>query len=418
MVQMLSDKHIHDISDLFPLLSTLRNLKPKSVGGRKERSKWIRERLLRFKYRTLKKQEKGILIEYIQLMTGCGLRTVKNHIKAYNNGKELCYTYKRNCFPAVYTNTDRELLAETDTLHSRLNGKATRNILLSEFLAGDKRYKRLSHISCAHIYNLRRSRVYREQVQVQGKTNPVQSNIGERRKPEPNGTPGYIRVDTVHQGDHKDGTKGLYHINLVDEVTQWQISMTVEAISEFHLIPVLKEALDSFPFIIKNFHSDNGSEYINRAVMNLLNKLIIKQTKSRPRRSNDNGLVESKNGSTIRKHLGHWHIPKKYSARLNLFYREHFVPYLNYHRPCAFPVKKELKNGKIKILYPQENYMTPLQKLLSLENVKQYLRPSITATKLTQQVQEKTPNEAAKEMQKAKKEFLTIALQKHDMVQW
>jgi hypothetical protein len=46
-----------------------------------------------------------------------------------------------------------------------------------------------------------------------------------------NGKPGYIRIDTVHQGD-LDGCKGVYHINAVDEVTQIEIVVSVEKISE------------------------------------------------------------------------------------------------------------------------------------------------------------------------------------------
>jgi hypothetical protein len=69
---------------------------------------------------------------------------------------------------------------------------------MNEYLAGDDRYKRLSHISSAHIYNLRKSHIYRENVQVQGKSQSVQVNIRKRRKPELNRKPGYLRVDTVH----------------------------------------------------------------------------------------------------------------------------------------------------------------------------------------------------------------------------
>ena len=50
------------------------------------------------------------------------------------------------------------------------------------------------------------------------KTKPAPVKIGERTKPINNGQPGFLRVDSVHQGD-KDGEKGVYHINLVDEVT-------------------------------------------------------------------------------------------------------------------------------------------------------------------------------------------------------
>jgi transposase InsO family protein len=118
-------------------------------------------------------------------------------------------------------------------------------------------------------------------------------SIGERRRPDPQGRPGYLRVDTVHQGD-QNSAKGVYHINAVDEVTQWQIVAACERISELWLEPVLQALLRQFPFRIRGFHSDNGSEFVNHTVARLLNKLLIEQTKSRPRHSNDNGLVETK----------------------------------------------------------------------------------------------------------------------------
>ena len=135
-------------------------------------------------------------------------------------------------------------------------------------------------------------------------TRPTEVAIGERRRPEPNGRPGYLRIDTVHQGD-LEGVKGVYHINAVDEVTQWQVVGAAAQISEAYLLPVLEAMLEQFPFRILGFHSDNGSEFINHTVAQLLNKLLIEQTKSRPRHSNDNGLVEAKNGAVVRKHMGY-----------------------------------------------------------------------------------------------------------------
>ena len=410
---MLNDRHITKVTDLIPLLQPLKNVCRGTKSSRKKRASWIKEHLERFGYRKLVKKEKGVLHKYLCVMTGCNERTINRHIEAYKKGKKICHSYERNKFSSIYTNKDRELLAETDNCHGRLNGKATKKILQTEYIAGDKRFKVLSQISCAHIYNLRKTHRYREVVQVQGKTQSIQSSIGERKKPRPEGKPGYIRIDTVHQGDHEDGTKGLYHINLVDEITQYQIVFAVENISELFLIPLLELALTSYPFAVKNFHSDNGSEFINKVIASLLNKLLIEQTKSRARKSNDNGLVESKNGSTVRKLLGHWHIPKKFVAPLNRLYQDYFVPYLNYHRPCAFPVKQEESNGKIKILYPEDNYMTPLQKLLSIENVEQYFKQGITKKYLQELSQQKTPNQAGKELQEERKKFLQIALQKN-----
>ena len=127
--------------------------------------------------------------------------------------------------------------------------------------------------------------------------------IGERRKPRPQGRPGFLRIDTVHQGD-QDGVKGIYHINAVDEVTQWEIVAATPQISEHWLIPLLEQLLEQFPFTIRGFHSDNGSEFINYTVSRLLEKLLIEQTKSRAHRTGDNGLVEAKNGAIVRKHMG------------------------------------------------------------------------------------------------------------------
>jgi hypothetical protein len=95
-----------------------------------------------------------------------------------------------------------ELLASVDEAQDTLSGPATQKILYREFHEyDDERYQQLAVISSPHIYNLRKSRVYRERRVVFQKTRPVKVAIGERRRPDPQGRPGYLRTDTVHQGD-------------------------------------------------------------------------------------------------------------------------------------------------------------------------------------------------------------------------
>ncbi|MEW6217535.1 MAG: hypothetical protein AB1543_07620 [Candidatus Bipolaricaulota bacterium] len=154
---------------------------------------------------------------------------------------------------------------------------------------GRGEFARLSTISVAHLYRLRQGFVYRQRSVTVHKTQPTAVRIGERRKPNPQGRPGYLRVDTVHQGD-RDGEKGVYHINTIDEVTQWENLGCVERISEGFLVPVLEELLDQYPFQTLGLHADNGSEYINRVVAELLEKLRIELTKSRARKTNDQAL--------------------------------------------------------------------------------------------------------------------------------
>ena len=319
-------------------------------------------------------------------------------------------TYRRNRFSSLYTPADIELLAGVDEAHETLSGPATQKILYRELHDyGDTRYERVAGISVAHIYNLRKSRGYREKRIQYQKTRPVQVSIGERRRPDPQGRPGFLRVDTVHQGD-LEGVKGVYHINAVDEVTQWQVVGATAQISEAWLIPVLEAMLHQFPFGIRGFHSDNGSEFINHTVAKLLNKLLVEQTKSRPRHSNDNGLAEAKNGAVIRKHMGYGHIAAAHAEAIEGFYEQHFNAYLNFHRPCGVAEIQTDGKGKQRRVYRW--YATPWEILRQLPNLAGYLRPEVTIGELERMAAAESDTEAARKMQEAKRKLFAGLRQK------
>jgi hypothetical protein len=121
-------------------------------------------------------------------------------------------------------------------------------------MRGWPRFPWLTCTTCAS------SQRYRERLLNYTKTRPTAVQIGERRKPQPQGQPGFLRLDTVHQGDQPEGgEKGVYHINAVDQVTQWQVVGSTPRISEAYLEPVLEHMLHQFPFRILGFHTDNGS---------------------------------------------------------------------------------------------------------------------------------------------------------------
>ncbi len=233
-------------------------------------------------------------------------------------------------------------------------------------------------------------------------------SIAERRKPDPQGKPGYLRVDTVHQGQ-QDGKAGPYHINSVDTVTQWEVLGCCQAISENYLIPVLEEILAQYPFVILGFHCDNGSEYINHRVAEMLNKLLAEFTKSRPCRSTDNALVEGKNGAVVRKHMGYGLIGSEWAQQIHRFYCEHLNPYLNFHRPCGFATLEVNERGKRRRRYQVKDYRTPYEKLSSLTKWKTYLKKSVTARSLDKLASQASDTEAAARMQKAKLDLLTQA---------
>ena len=265
-------------------------------------------------------------------------------------------------------------------------------------------FERLADISVAHLYNLRNSAGYRQQRVVQTKTQASRRvDIGVRRAPAPEGRAGFIRIDSVHQGDF-DGVKGLYHINAVDCVTQSQVVASVQTLSEAHLLPVIEQMLEQFPFVILGFHADNGSEYVNHMVAKLLEKLRIEFTRSRPRHSNDNGLAETKNGAVVRKEFGYAHIPQRHATRFNTYCREYLNPFLNFHRPCLFSsdIADAKKPGRIKRVYRSEDAMTPLDKLASLPEASRSMREGITLEHLRALAVALTDLQAGEELNEAR----------------
>ncbi len=368
-----------------------------------ERYQWIETVLVRFKYPQLRRVEKGVIRRYIEKVSGYSRAQVCRLIGQYNQQGRLRKAHcKRHRFTSRYTLADIALLARTDELHDYLSGPATKKIMEREWAVyGHLDFRNISQISVAHLYNLRRSHLYRSINKRYTKTKPAMVKIAERARPNPEGRPGYIRVDTVHQGD-SNGEKGVYHINAVDEVTQWEVVASVERISEYYLEPVLESMLAGFPFIIRGFHSDNGSEFINKTVAKLSNKLLIRFTKCRPRHTNDNGLVESKNGSVVRKQLGYVYIPQACATAINQYHGDFLNVYINFHRPCFFSVSVIDHRGKVKKTYPYQMVMTPYEKLKSLPEAQSYLQPGVTLEKLSDIANQISDNEFAERMVKAR----------------
>ncbi len=371
-----------------------------------DKYRWIEVVLFKFGYHRLKRARKGIIRRYLERITGYSRAQVSRLIGQYNRTGQLRRReYRRHRFPKKYSLGDMGLLAKTDELHGYLSGPATKKIMEREYwVYGHEEFRNISMISVAHLYNLRRSNAYRSINRHYTKTKPSVVRIGERAKPDPKGEPGYIRIDSIHQGD-LDGQKGVYHINVVDEVTQWEIVASVERISEAYLVPALEFMLQEFPFVIRGFHSDNGSEFVNKVVVKLLNKLLIRFTKSRARHPNDNGLVETKNGSVIRKNLGYAYIPQIYAQQLNAYHGEFFNPYINFHRPCFFPVLIVDSKGKVRKKYPYQEVMTPYEKLKSLPGAAKYLAHGVTFSKLEAIAGQMSDNEFAERMVQARSDL-------------
>jgi len=375
------------------------------ISSRHEAYEFIGRTLRQFRYPGCSRAQKGLVRAYLGKVTGLSRAQITRLIGRWQASGRLCDRRGPPAKPFArrYTDADVRALADLDALHGTLSGPATRKLCERAYhVFGERRYQRLADISNGHLYNLRACTRYRRRRGRLEHTRASPVRIAERRRPQPQGQPGYLRVDSVHQGD-LDGIKGLFHINLIDEVTQFQFIGSVPALSENHLLPVLAALIEAFPFPVQGFHADNGSEYINHRAAALLKGLQVKEfTKSRPRRSTDNALVESKNASVVRKHLGYGHIPRSFAARVNDFAQNQLSPYLNFHRPCLFATESVDAKGRRCRHYRYADLMTPYDKLKSLPEAERYLKPGLTFKQLDAIAHAVSDNAAARQLNQAR----------------
>jgi transposase InsO family protein len=407
MVIDMNEAQVRTVEQVRQVLEGTHELQFRAAEDDAGRYGWIDAVLRRLDYRRLARSDRGPVLAYLQRLSGYSRAQVTRLVARWMAGQPLVKNYRapEHAFARRYTAADVALLVEVDRAMGTLSGPATACVLRRQRdVFGDTRFGRLGSISVGHLYNLRNGAGYRAQRVVLSKTRGAKSAaIGVRRAPAPEGRPGFIRIDSVHQGDF-DGVKGLYHINAVDCVTQWEVVASVQTIGEAYLLPVIEQMLEQFPFEILGFHADNGSEYVNHRVAKMLDKLRVEFTRSRPRHSNDNGLAETKNGAVVRKVFGYEHIPQRHAGRFNTFCVEYLNPFLNFHRPCLFATElpDPKKPGRIKRVYRANSAMTPLDKLTSLPDAYKFLREGVTLEHLHQLARALTDVQAAQELNEAR----------------
>ena len=417
MVINMDESKLSTIAQLREFLAGTLEVSFSGVQGDSDAQRYahISRVLKRLDYRRLGKPERGVVLAYLRRTSGFSraqltrlvARWIENRLAAIPLAKR--YAAPTVPFARKYTSADIALLAQMDQANEGACGSAIVHLLKrAHRVYADPAYERLARLSVSHLYNLRKGAAYSKLRVHYTHTRPANNPIGLRRAPRPSGRAGFIRVDSVHQGD-LDGLKGVYHITCVDSVSQWQIQACVQGISEAFLLGVLEQIIAQFPFEVLGFHSDNGSEYVNHKVAKMLEKLRIEQTKSRPRHCNDNALAESKNASVVRKHMGYSHIPGHFAQPINEFYQSVFNPWLNLHRPCMFATEIVNAKGKIVKQYQNKDVKTPLECLTILDH-KGLLtfRPGQTLLALQALANTQTDLQAAQQMQRAKTKLFAL----------
>ena len=235
MVIDMNETQVRTLDQVREVLAGTQALELRAVADETERYAWIEMALKRFDYRCLKRADRGVVLAYLQRLSGYSRAQITRLVSRWVAGKRLVKQYRTpdHAFAKRFTGSDVALLVAVDQAMNTLSGPATACVLRRQRdVHGDARFARLGSISVAHLYNLRNSAPYLAKRIIKNRTVPVTADqIGVRKAPAPDGRPGFIRIDTVHQGD-QDGVKGLYHINAVDCVTQWEVVATVGDIGD------------------------------------------------------------------------------------------------------------------------------------------------------------------------------------------
>lgn len=398
---------LRTLSQLRAFLSSTQTLDFVSLADTAACYAHVAKSVRNFAYETLGRADRSVVLRYLERTSGYSSAQVKRLVARALAGAVLQrrYVAPATAYAKRFTDQDIALLAQTDRAFDTLSGAATTHVLWRQWhVYGDARFERLSAISVSHLYNLRGSERYERERVHRSKTisSTRCSQIGERRAPRPQGHAGHIRIDSVHQGDH-DGIKGVYHINAVDIVTQWQVVVCTEFISHSYMRTVVELLIEQFPFKLRGIHADNGVEYINERMFELMENARIELTKSRPRRSTDNALVEGKNGAVVRRMFGFAHIARSRAGLLNEFNREHFNPLNNLHRPCLFATLQDdpKKPGRTIKRYHAKDAQTPLEKLASLPAGLRHLKAGVTIKALLAQAAKQSDLQAAQALNAA-----------------
>ena len=372
------------------------------------------ERVLRTqKYLGLAKKDKGIVRRYLVKISGLSKAQITRLIARWRErGVIEPRASRRHRFPHRYTPADIQLLAETDAAHEGLSAPAVRRILEREFkVHRQAQYERRASISASHIYNLRRTRAYREHHVHHTKTRASAVSIGERRKPDPRGQPGFVRVDTVHQGESPKGKGSLSH-----QCCRHSDAMAGRGLLRNHL---------RGPFIA-SFRGDTASIPLPYPGLSFRQRLGVSQLQGAE-------TVEQIIGPGVHQVAGQSYHRQRFGGRQKrrggtqahrtrtdrgpscrrgaALLHGRFQPLfelspLNYHRPCGFATIELSDNGKRRRRYRLNDYRTPYEKLLSLNDWESYLKEGVSAARLEQQALRMSDTECALRMQQRKRKLL------------
>ncbi len=189
--------------------------------------------------------------------------------------------------------------------------------------------------------------------------------------------PGSLEIDfVVHCGGMMAGSY-IHSLVGTDVCSGWTEAVSL-LVREQTLVTSGLDVLGAqFPMAITGINSDNDSAFINDTLIAYCNEHRIEFTRARPYRKNDQAWIEQKNGSIIRRFVGHDRFSGPVAAQaLAQLYRAVRL-YVNYFQPSFKLIERQRVGGKIIKRY--DTPMTPCDRLLGHDTVDAAVKEQLQA---------------------------------------
>jgi hypothetical protein len=202
-----------------------------------------------------------------------------------------------------------------------------------------------------------------------------------RSGPPDTSRPGSVEADTVAHCD--DSTEGDYvnSLTFTELFSGWTENRAIWNKSGEAVLMQLRELETGVPYVMKDFHTDNGGEFLNWALHRHLTGRTVKMpwTRSRAYRKNDNAHCEQKNWTHVRQLFGHDRFEHPELVPLmNDLYGKEWSQFTNHFKPTFKLVRREKKAGKTKRIY-ETKPQTPYQRLLDSPDISEATKVRLRA---------------------------------------
>jgi hypothetical protein len=184
---------------------------------------------------------------------------------------------------------------------------------------------------------------------------------------------GNIQIDLVEHCGQSAGGEFINTLSCADISTGWWEGEAIMGRGQIPTGEGLDRARKRFPFLWREIHSDNGTEFINAHLFRYTQEIRIGFSRSRPNKKNDNCFVEQKNWTHVKKFVGYFRYDTlKEQIILNGLYRNELRLYKNFFQPVMKLISKERIGGKIKRKYDKAK--TPYQRVMESKGVSKKTR--------------------------------------------